>query len=449
MKKLILILLLSFALLGQTYPSLFSQLGTPLFEEVENFKALKKNELFKKERILIDDYIALSDQAIKHGLALDNKETSDTKVYLKELRQLQKLHDNIEQAYKHKLYKSINDKNSSSFYSLTSTPLPFVIADARLKKSVVQFYQTSKKKKVAYLETLKKDYKLDESSYALLDAMFKTRQKDLQAKTRKHLKAFDADPFRERPVEVVIVKVKEGYDLYLENHAYYDVSIRFKAPKQVNLTSSQKLPFVGSFSAQTRTKFLSFTINDRKKAIALRTLYSTQIGRVNPSYEDTYIYALPYKRGKAYRLTQGFNGKHTHKGQSAYALDFKMNIGTPIHAMREGVVVAVESKNTEHGYSKAFMNKANHIVIQHNDGTMAMYAHLKPNGVKVKLGQEVRKYQCIGLSGNTGFSSGPHLHVHISAIKSFQSGSSSVAFKFKTKKGVISKPVDKTAYLCR
>jgi len=449
MKKLTLILLLSFTLLAKTYPALFAQLGTPLFEEVKNFQTLKKSTHFTTEYSLINDYIALTSQAIKHGLALDKKEVKDIKIYLKELRQLQKLHDSIEQAYKHKLYKSINDKNSSAFYSITSTPLPFVIADARLKKSVVKFYQTHKEKKIAYLETLKKDYKLDESSYALLDAMFKTRQKDLQAKTRKHLNAFNPDPFRKRPVEVVMVKVKGGYDLYLENHAFYDVSIKFKAPKQVNLSSSEKLPYVGSFSAQTRTKFLSFTIDDRSKAISLQTRYSTQIGRVNPSYEGSYIYALPYKRGKSYILTQGFNGKYTHKGQSAYALDFKMNIGTPIHAMRDGIVVAVESKNTEHGYSKAFMNKANHIVIQHNDGTMAMYAHLKPNGVKVKLGQEVRKYQFIGLSGNTGFSSGPHLHVHISAIRSFQSGSSSVAFKFKTKRGVISKPLDKSAYVCR
>ena len=449
MKKILFILLLTSTLFSSSYPHLFSQLGTPLFEQIENFKILEKNSIFKEEQILIKNYTNFTKEVISHGLALDNKEKSDTKNYLKELRHLQKLHDKIEKAYKHKLYQSINDKNNSAFYSIIATPLPFITDDARLKKSTVQFYQNNKKKKIAYLEALNRDYKLDEKSYALFDAMFKTRQKDLQAKTRKHLDTFDADPYRERPVEVVIVKVKDGYDLYLENHAYYDVSIMFKAPKQTNLSSSEKLPYIGSFSAQSRTKFLSFTVNDRKKSSSLQTLYSIQIGRINPSYDNNYLYALPYKRGSSYLLTQGFNGKHTHKGQSAYALDFKMNIGTPIHAMRDGIVVAIEEKNTEHGYSKAFMNKANHIVIQHSDGTMAMYAHLKPNGVKVKLGQEVRKHQYIGLSGNTGFSSGPHLHVHISAIKSFQGGSNSVAFKFKSKRGVISNPKDRVAYICR
>ena len=41
---------------------------------------------------------------------------------------------------------------------------------------------------------------------------------------------------------------------------------------------------------------------------------------------------------------------------------------------------------------------------------MAVYAHLQPEGVQVRAGQRVRKGQRIGLSGNTGFTSGPHLH---------------------------------------
>ena len=48
--------------------------------------------------------------------------------------------------------------------------------------------------------------------------------------------------------------------------------------------------------------------------------------------------------------------------------------------------------------------------ILHDDGTMAMYAHLKPEGVLVRIGQRVHAGQPIGLSGNTGFTTGPHLH---------------------------------------
>ena len=48
--------------------------------------------------------------------------------------------------------------------------------------------------------------------------------------------------------------------------------------------------------------------------------------------------------------------------------------------------------------------------ILHADGSMGVYAHLKENGVYVRVGQKVSLGQQIGVSGNTGYSSGPHLH---------------------------------------
>jgi murein DD-endopeptidase MepM/ murein hydrolase activator NlpD len=57
-----------------------------------------------------------------------------------------------------------------------------------------------------------------------------------------------------------------------------------------------------------------------------------------------------------------------------------------------------------------FGGRSNFIRILHGDGTMALYAHLKPEGVLVRAGQSVSVGQEIGLSGNTGFSTAPHLH---------------------------------------
>jgi murein DD-endopeptidase MepM/ murein hydrolase activator NlpD len=55
----------------------------------------------------------------------------------------------------------------------------------------------------------------------------------------------------------------------------------------------------------------------------------------------------------------------------------------------------------------------NWVLIQHDDGTLAEYAHLQPNGVTVAIGQRVRRGDVLGLSGNTGFSSVPHLHFSV------------------------------------
>ena len=57
-----------------------------------------------------------------------------------------------------------------------------------------------------------------------------------------------------------------------------------------------------------------------------------------------------------------------------------------------------------------FASRANHVRVLHADGTMGVYAHLQPESVTLGPGQRVRVGQRIGASGNTGFSTGPHLH---------------------------------------
>ena len=56
----------------------------------------------------------------------------------------------------------------------------------------------------------------------------------------------------------------------------------------------------------------------------------------------------------------------------------------------------------------------NHVIIDIGGGHYAFYAHLKPGGIRVKLGDKVKRGQVIGLVGNTGNSTEPHLHFHIS-----------------------------------
>ncbi|EKS00485.1 peptidase, M23 domain protein, partial [Leptospira mayottensis 200901122] len=51
--------------------------------------------------------------------------------------------------------------------------------------------------------------------------------------------------------------------------------------------------------------------------------------------------------------------------------------------------------------------------ILHKDGSIAEYAHLKHKGISVQIGQIVQTGERIGFSGNTGFSSAPHLHFHV------------------------------------
>ncbi|SHM76357.1 M23 family metallopeptidase [Polaribacter sp. KT 15] len=132
------------------------------------------------------------------------------------------------------------------------------------------------------------------------------------------------------------------------------------------------------------------------------------------NYDTLYNYQLPFLKGKRYRVLQGNFGSYSHyKITSKYAIDFKMKIGQEVCAIRDAIVVDVKNHFEKNGTSKKYLNKANVVFAMHKDGTYVQYAHFKKNGVLVSKGDSIKKGQIIGYSGNTGFSSEPHLHFTI------------------------------------
>ena len=123
-----------------------------------------------------------------------------------------------------------------------------------------------------------------------------------------------------------------------------------------------------------------------------------------------YNYRFPFKAGKRYEVSQGFNGKFSHHSErSKYAIDFQLDVGEPVFAARGGLVIKVIDWFTKQG-GKALINAANKILILHDDGTIAAYVHLQYKSSLVKEGERVQQGQKIGFSGVTGFTRGPHLH---------------------------------------
>lgn len=126
-------------------------------------------------------------------------------------------------------------------------------------------------------------------------------------------------------------------------------------------------------------------------------------------------YVLPWEIGKTFKVGQGncTNGSHS-LGQVQYAYDIDMAIGTNIVAMRSGIVVKVieNFKDLETGKVGA-IDEANVINIKHADGTEAQYVHLTYDGALKNEGDNVTQGEIIALSGNTGKSTGPHLHFHV------------------------------------
>ncbi|MFI7187885.1 M23 family metallopeptidase [Streptomyces anthocyanicus] len=124
---------------------------------------------------------------------------------------------------------------------------------------------------------------------------------------------------------------------------------------------------------------------------------------------------------KKYELSASFaqNGgmwAHKHSGQ-----DFAVPIGTNVVAAHGGTVVKAGGNGA--GDGPAYGNA---IVIKHGNGTYSQYAHL--SRINVKIGQIVKTGQSIAKSGNTGNSSGPHLHFEIRTTPNYGSAVDPVAF---------------------
>lgn len=113
----------------------------------------------------------------------------------------------------------------------------------------------------------------------------------------------------------------------------------------------------------------------------------------------------------AYKVTQGWQGGFTHRGpKNRYAIDVSMPEGTPIIAVKDGKVIDMKMNSNKGGNSPSYRPFANFIKIQHDDGTMSIYVHLKGFSEQVSIGDKVKRGQKIALSGNTGYTTGPHLH---------------------------------------
>jgi murein DD-endopeptidase MepM/ murein hydrolase activator NlpD len=144
-----------------------------------------------------------------------------------------------------------------------------------------------------------------------------------------------------------------------------------------------------------------------------RSSYSYTKGDPNAIPDPDYLYLLPYSHGTKQQLTQGNNGNFTHFNENQYAFDFDLPEGTPIHAARGGLVVEVKEDSRLGGPSPQFDTYGNFILIYHSDGTFGNYVHLRQNGALPKVGDLVEAGDLIGYSGNTGRSSGPHLHFDV------------------------------------
>lgn len=165
-----------------------------------------------------------------------------------------------------------------------------------------------------------------------------------------------------------------------------------------------------------------------------RNLYRFQ-NRLARYAKDTWFHIyLPFFG--EWRVSQGHDGEHTHKGEWGHALDFTVTDGQgqshrgigsklddflsynrPVTAPQDGWVTTVQDGVADNapGDVNTKDNWGNAIVIKHGKGIYSKLAHLREGTFKVQVGDFVKKGQVLAMLGNSGRSPEPHIHFQLQA----------------------------------
>jgi murein DD-endopeptidase MepM/ murein hydrolase activator NlpD len=202
------------------------------------------------------------------------------------------------------------------------------------------------------------------------------------------------------------IKKQKGVDVvFVRNDLYAPVEVALAFTGMSNVRGAPAKAIRRVLPARSNTRLALLTAITSGKPLVYSPQFQYSLG--DPSgAAQSYRYPLPW-RGGPFRLSQGANGQYSHYGpKNRYAMDIAMPVGTPIIAARAGVVVKTENSQSGRGNDAS----GNFVRVLHDDGTMGVYLHLKQGSVSVREGQRVTVGSPLALSGNTGNSSGPHLH---------------------------------------
>ena len=226
----------------------------------------------------------------------------------------------------------------------------------------------------------------------------------------------------------------------LFNDFWGPVEVELTLKESFNVLSEPSLPARFVIPAQTERTLVGIGALDQRRSFSYRLGMSSVPGRPISTLVEGLVILPPFSASEEYPISQGFEGKETHdRPDSQYAIDLAMPVGTAVHAVRNGTVMDIEEDFNRGGSDfEKYAHKANHVRILHADGTMAVYAHLDLASVSVRPGARIRAGQKIARSGNTGFSSGPHLHFAIQQNSGMQI--ISLPFRFRTPAGTAVTP---------
>lgn len=227
---------------------------------------------------------------------------------------------------------------------------------------------------------------------------------------------------------------QENFQIYGQNSCYGPVEVEFTLNDAENMASNRAPTFRTVIPARQRQEIVHLWQADQRKGYRYQYSQSFVLGDPLARHLPPRPYLIPIPAGQPFHISQAFKGAATHTHpQSEYAVDIPMPERTRLHAVRAGVIMEVAMDFFTGGTDEGYNQKANFIRILHDDGTMALYAHLRVESIQHPVGTRVERGQFIAESGNTGWSSGPHLHLAVQ--KNFGMELRSIPFEFESASG--------------
>lgn len=263
----------------------------------------------------------------------------------------------------------------------------------------------------------------------------------------------DQPPETDQPVEVRQVRAENRNSIristersggkgkqIIQNLLYGPVEVQLRITEGENIVTEPPLPQSFVLPRGFRGEKVIYGPQNPRKGWRYRVSARSVPGEPNVRHDNSVRYLPPFPEDESFRVSQGFNGTRTHDSiEARYAIDIPMPIGTPIRAARDGVVMEVNEDFFGAGTDiNRYGTRANSIRVLHGDGTMSVYAHLASEKVFVRPGEVILAGEVIAESGNTGFSTGPHLHFAIQ--RNIGMRLESVPFVFMARKGKTLRP---------
>ncbi|MCW9023620.1 MAG: M23 family metallopeptidase [Gammaproteobacteria bacterium] len=228
-----------------------------------------------------------------------------------------------------------------------------------------------------------------------------------------------------------VVLINRGTDsnpvFDVRNNTFAPIEFELSADEFINMQGNPPLPIHKIIPANS-TEHLS-KLSPIQSEQPWSYTYTTRyvFGDPNTRHLTGKPYRLPFGPLKTFTVSQANDGERSHQhATTKYAVDIEMPEKTQIYAARTGTVIEITNAylgNTKKGVPPY------QVRILHNDGTMALYAHLSKDSATVHTGQKINRGQLIAVSGPS-YIEGVNPHLHFAVLKNTGMKLESIPFKF-------------------